>query len=113
MNNNYFPTINVYTALLLFITYTVVKIVYRLYLSPLSHIPGRKLAGTSAPLNPKPLDILALFILAHALSITLPNRLYSGATHLYAFYHDMIRRGLYIWEIEEMHKQYGKLFEIG
>jgi hypothetical protein len=45
--NNYFTTPNVCNALGIFIIYTVIKVVYRLYLSPLSNIPGRKLAGTS------------------------------------------------------------------
>ena len=35
------------------------------------------------------------------------NALLTAATNLYAFYHDVIRQGLYIWEIEKMHKQYG------
>ncbi|KAH8803014.1 cytochrome P450 [Xylogone sp. PMI_703] len=61
------------------ILYTISKVFYRLYLSPLSTIPGPKLAV---------------------------------ATHLYAFYHDVVRQGLYIWEIEDMHKQYGPIVRI-
>ncbi|KAH8703117.1 cytochrome P450 [Talaromyces proteolyticus] len=30
----------------------------------------------------------------------------------YAFYHDVIRRGHYMWEIEEMHRQYGPIVRI-
>jgi cytochrome P450 len=31
-----------------------------------------------------------------------------AATQLYAFYYDVLGPGLYIWEIEAMHKQYGR-----
>jgi hypothetical protein len=34
--------------------YYVCKIIYRLYLSPLSHIPGRKLAGMSCTFDSSP-----------------------------------------------------------
>lgn len=38
---------NVACAIGLFVLYYAWKVVYRLYLSPLSHVPGRKLAGMS------------------------------------------------------------------
>ncbi|KAI1777244.1 cytochrome P450 [Hypoxylon cercidicola] len=52
---------------------------YRLFLHPLSHIPGPKLAAISRG---------------------------------YEFYHDVIRKGMYIWEIEKMHEQYGPVVRI-
>ena len=45
--NDYFTIPNVCSALGFFIIYTAIKVVYRLYVSPLSNIPGRKIAGTS------------------------------------------------------------------
>jgi len=38
-------------------------------------------------------------------SVTLRS---TAATHLYGFYYDAVRLGTYIWEVEAMHKQYGK-----
>lgn len=49
-------------------------IVYQLCLSPLSAVPGPKLAAI---------------------------------TSLYAFYHDVLRGGQYVWVIQEMHERYG------
>lgn len=37
-----------------------------------------------------------------------PGPKLAAITHGYEFYHDVIRNGMYIWEIENMHKQYGK-----
>ncbi|PVH72518.1 putative P450 monooxygenase [Cadophora sp. DSE1049] len=70
---------NVACAIGLFVLYYAWKVVYRLHLSPLSHVPGRKLAA---------------------------------ASNLYAFYHDTVRGGQYIWEVEEMHKQFGPIVRI-
>ncbi len=58
-------------ALLLYI---VGGVLYRLYLSPIAHFPGPKLAA---------------------------------ATGLYEVYYDVVKKGKYIWVIEEMHKKYG------
>ena len=55
--------------------YCIGLVVYRLYIDPLSSIPGPKIAA---------------------------------ATGWYEFYYDVIKRGQYIYRIEEMHKQYGK-----
>lgn len=57
--------------------YFSIKSLYRLYLHPLRHFPGPKLAAI---------------------------------THGCEFYHDVVRHGMYIWEIEKMHQQYGKEF---
>jgi hypothetical protein len=59
---------------LLFAVSLIVRTIYRLYLDPLHHIPGPKLAAI---------------------------------THLYEFYHDAIRDGMFVWEIEKMHQEYG------
>lgn len=39
-----------------------------------------------------------------------PGPRLAAITHGYEFYHDVIRHGMYIWEIEKMHQQYGKHF---
>lgn len=51
---------NVACAVGLCIIYHTWKVFYRLYLSPLSHIPGRKLAGMSNNIQPAPLVKLKL-----------------------------------------------------
>lgn len=61
------------------VLYTVYGVIYRLYLSPIAHFPGRKLAAL---------------------------------TFWYEFYFDVIKRGSYVWEIQEMHKVYGTLQDI-
>lgn len=58
------------------VLYTAYGIIYRLYLSPIAHFPGRKLAAL---------------------------------TLWYEFYFDVIKRGSYVWEIQEMHQTYGIL----
>lgn len=57
-----------------FCLWILLRSFYRIYLHPLSHIPGPKLAAIS---------------------------------HAFEFYHDAIRQGMYIWEIEKMHEKYG------
>lgn len=37
-----------------------------------------------------------------------PGPKLAAITHSYEFYHDAIRNGMYIWEIEKMHQKYGK-----
>lgn len=37
-----------------------------------------------------------------------PGPKLAAITNGYEFYHDVLRRGMYIWEIERMHKRYGK-----
>ena len=34
-------------------------------------------------------------------------------SRLYEFYHDVIRGGMYIWEVEKMHEKYGQFTYIG
>ncbi|KAL9080164.1 MAG: hypothetical protein Q9157_001009 [Trypethelium eluteriae] len=38
----------------------------------------------------------------------IPGPKLAAITHGYEFYHDAIRHGMYIWEIEKMHQKYGK-----
>ena len=64
----------VYTAALGVFCLIFYKIIYKIYLHPLSHIPGSKIATCS---------------------------------FLYEFYHDVLRGGMYMWEIEKMHQKYG------
>jgi hypothetical protein len=52
----------------------IYRIIYNIYLHPLSHIPGPKRATFSS---------------------------------LWEFYHDVVRGGRYLWEIEKMHQKYG------
>lgn len=61
------------------VLYTVYGVIYRLYLSPIAHFPGPKLAAL---------------------------------TFWYEYYFDVIKRGSYVWEIQEMHKIYGS-FQAG
>jgi hypothetical protein len=37
----------------------------------------------------------------------IPGPKLAAATHLYEFYYDVCRGGLYLFEIEKMHQQYG------
>lgn len=37
-----------------------------------------------------------------------PGPKLAAATFLYEFYYDVVKSGMYIWEIERMHQQYGK-----
>ncbi|RAQ57900.1 cytochrome P450 oxygenase [Aspergillus flavus] len=67
------------SILLLFPIALILRTIYRLYIDPLHHIPGPKLAAIS---------------------------------HLYEFYHDVVRGGLFIWEIEKMHQEYGPIVRI-
>ena len=39
----------------------------------------------------------------------IPGPRIAAATGWYEFYHDVIRRGQYIYKIEEMHKKYGMI----
>ena len=38
----------------------------------------------------------------------IPGPKIAAATSLYEFYYDAIKGGMYIWEIQRMHKHYGK-----
>lgn len=37
-----------------------------------------------------------------------PGPRLAAISHAYEFYHDAIRNGMYIWEIEKMHEKYGE-----
>ena len=67
------------TSLGIFWLYLIFIPIYRLYLSPLSKFPGRKLAII---------------------------------TPWYEFYYEYVKRGIYTWEIQEMHKKYGPIVRI-
>ncbi|KAI9926006.1 hypothetical protein ASPWEDRAFT_107650 [Aspergillus wentii DTO 134E9] len=41
-----------------------------------------------------------------------PGPKLTAITHLYEFYHDIIRNGMFIWEIEKMHEKYGPIVRI-
>lgn len=64
------------------------------------------------------LTVVVLFVLfgmrvviyrlyAHPLA-SFPGPRLAAATFLYEFYFDVIKGGMYIWEIERMHEQYGQ-----
>jgi hypothetical protein len=40
-----------------------------------------------------------------------PGPKLAAATFLYEFYYDVVKSGMYIWEIERMHERYGKYKE--
>ncbi|KAL6234061.1 hypothetical protein BDW75DRAFT_241444 [Aspergillus navahoensis] len=42
----------------------------------------------------------------------IPGPKLAAISHLYEFYHDAIRGGLFIWEIERMHREYGPIVRI-
>lgn len=98
-------------AALIFIYYTCI-VIYRLYFGPLSHIPGRKIAGKlflSPTLFSKklPETRVPTFSASFQIMEIMPDQFKLAATSLYAMYHDLIRKGQYNWEIEKMHHQYG------
>ncbi|KAJ3494206.1 hypothetical protein NLG97_g4228 [Lecanicillium saksenae] len=41
-----------------------------------------------------------------------PGPKIAAVSHLYEFYHDVLRDGMFIWEIERMHKKYGPIVRI-
>jgi len=64
------------------------------------------------------LAVLALFVFfclrvviyrlyAHPLA-GFPGPRLAAATFLYEFYYDVVKSGMYIWEIERMHQKYGE-----
>jgi hypothetical protein len=59
---------------LIITAWTAYGAVWRLYLSPLSKLPGPKLAAL---------------------------------TLWYEFYYDVVKQGMFLWEIERLHKIYG------
>lgn len=60
-----------------------------------------------------PLGLLVLrtvyHLYFHPLS-SFPGPKLAAVTFLYEFYYDVVKSGMYIWEIERMHKKYGKLY---
>jgi hypothetical protein len=41
-----------------------------------------------------------------------PGPKLAAATSLYEFYYDVIKSGMYIWEIERMHEKYGEYIDL-
>lgn len=39
----------------------------------------------------------------------IPGPKLAAISHLYEFYYDVIREGMFVWEIERMHQRYGKV----
>lgn len=37
-----------------------------------------------------------------------PGPRIAAATYLYEFYYDVVKGGMYIWEVERMHEKYGQ-----
>lgn len=37
-----------------------------------------------------------------------PGPRLAAVTHLYEFYHDVVRNGMFLWKIQEMHEKYGE-----
>jgi hypothetical protein len=40
-----------------------------------------------------------------------PGPKLAAATFLYEFYYDVVKSGMYIWEIERMHEKYGEYID--
>ncbi|KAJ6139929.1 hypothetical protein N7471_006415 [Penicillium samsonianum] len=62
-----------------------------------------------------PLGLLALRTVYHVYFHPLskfPGPKLAAATFLYEFYYDVIKSGMYIWEIERMHEKYGPIVRI-
>ncbi|KAJ5697372.1 hypothetical protein N7488_011056 [Penicillium malachiteum] len=57
------------------------------------------------------LRIIFYRLYSHPLS-SFPGPKIAAATFLYEFYYDVIRNGMYIWEIERMHEKYGPIVRI-
>ncbi|KAJ5152129.1 hypothetical protein N7492_010424 [Penicillium capsulatum] len=55
--------------------------------------------------------IVVYRLYAHPLA-HFPGPRLAAATFLYEFYYDVLGRGMYIWEIERMHQQYGPIVRI-
>jgi hypothetical protein len=58
-----------------------------------------------------PLGLLVLRTVYHLYFHPLskfPGPKLAAATYLYEFYYDVIKSGMYIWEIERMHERYGE-----
>ncbi len=51
--------------------------------------------------------ILVLYRLQFSPLAEVPGPRFAAASLWYEFYYDVIKRGSYIWKIQEMHKQYG------
>ncbi|KAK5996854.1 N-acetyltryptophan 6-hydroxylase ivoC [Cladobotryum mycophilum] len=66
-------------GVLLSTAYVLCLCIYRLFLSPIAHIPGPTLAKL---------------------------------TFWYEFYYDAIKRGQYVWKIDELHKKYGPIVQV-
>lgn len=62
-----------------------------------------------------PLGLLVLrtvyHLYFHPLS-SFPGPKLAAATFLYEFYYDVVKSGMYIWEIERMHEKYGKYIDL-
>jgi cytochrome P450 len=67
--------------------------------------------------------VLLTCVLAYSISLTIyrlyfhplckfPGHKLAAATRWYEFYHDVIHKGCYIWQIEAMHKQYGPIVRV-
>lgn len=61
-----------------------------------------------------PLGLLTLRTVYHLYFHPLskfPGPKLAAATFLYEFYYDVIKSGMYIWEIERMHEKYGEYID--
>ena len=52
--------------------------------------------------------LTALYRLYFSPLAAIPGPAAAALTHVYSMYHDIVRGGQYIWEVDEMHKRYGQ-----
>lgn len=91
-----------------------VEVIDQIFLFSHSEIPTSFHAETSTTMFALAASLLCIWIVSktlyrlffHPLS-HIPGPKLAAASHALEFYHDVIRGGMYIWEIERMHEKYG------
>jgi hypothetical protein len=80
-----------------YVVYWFARAIYRLYLSPIAHFPGPKLAAITWWYEPKA-NIFRVYLFPDF--------------SRYEFYYDVIKNGQYTFKIGELHREYGPIIRI-